>query len=552
MPTVQYNLVTFRPEGADYRVFLSIDEWHVAGGLDAVINSATVPVSERSKLPANPALLPGMIEFWWTAPPVNDDGAPGDGDSPDVTLNGIFLVDVSIAFVGKEPGETLRTAKIFHLAFADHRIGFAEPAGGRVNNGELNPDQLPDGYELYENSELVTICLTAMGAPSTPPSTLDGVAPARQLEWYGTHAPSELARLLEHTGHVYCVHSSGLGFIALPGFGNVPAIPAARLSSDVTASTIDRRPTTAIFSTAPTAVVRSFNESGANVPAWSFVAQDHADGMKWKPLLSIAAIGGSVSAINVNVHNGFQGVEEAWREHYRRQVYKCIRLDGTKFPPRSSPILRSLYSLDGAVAEPHLRATIATQAMEGAWVNRPAIARVRSIVQTEGIMIFDEYLGTVSGDETPDLLPFFIPLNEAELKPRFSVEAWDVTREEKLYGCYGFNSGGGSVSSMSEAAARQQLTGFRPGTAIYQQPDLREIWLNDVDSNRTALNTLANSFALQLAQGAALPRRRIEVTGFFAAELSGRVCEIVYSQQATKTTIILDGWQSPEGGGGSQ
>lgn len=552
MPTVRSNLVTFRPEGAGYRVFLSIDEWHVVGGVQAFMNSATVPASERSKLPQNPSLLPGMIEFWWTAPPANEDGAPHGDDAPDVTLNGIFLVDVTIAFVGRSPGETLRTAKVFQLAFADHRIGFAEPAGGRVNSGELNPDQMPDGYELYDNSELVTMCLAAMGAPSTPPSTLNDVAPARQLEWYGTHAPSELEGLLEHTGHVYCVHSTGLGFIALPGFGGVPTIPPERLSSDVTASTIDRRPTAAIFSTAPTAVVRSFNESGLSVPAWSFVAQDHADGMKWKPLLSIAAIGGSVSAINTNVHNGFQGVEEAWREHYRRQVYKCIRLDTTKFPPRSSPILRSLYNTDGTIEEPHLRATMATQAMEGAWVNRPAIARVRSILQTEGVLIFDEYLGIVSGNETPDLLPFFIPLEAAQLKPRFSVEAWDVTREEKLYGCYGFNSSGGTVSSMSEGVARQHLTGFRPSTAIYQQPDLREIWLNDVVSNRTALDALANSFALQLAQGAALPRRRIEVTGFFAAELDGRVCEIIYSQQATKTTIILDGWQSPEGGGGSQ
>lgn len=539
---VRHNLVTFRPDGGGYRVALTLDgDWSVIGGLRPAFNSARVKKSERDKLPANVTRMRGTVEFWFNAPPTNADLTPNDEeDEPDVVLQGIFLVDVSVGELGKAPGETLIAPQSFRLCFADHRIGFLDPVGGRLSQGLINPEPAPPGYAIQSNSALIAKCLTAMGAPSASPSSVDDVEPARQVEWFGAHAPSELARILEHCGHVYAVHSSGLGFIALPGFGNPPVIPPSRLSYSIASSNVDRRPAKAIFYSAPTAVVRTFEGSGPNAPEWQYVAQDHVDG-RWKPIASIAALGGTSAQVNFNYRRGFTNVPEEWRKHYLGQVYKCVRLDTTKFPPASAPILRKLHRLGGSVEEPHLRATIARQFGDGSWVNVSGVIKASTIIASEGVLVFDEYLGTVSDGEKPDQSAYFLPLTEPAIKVNFSVEDWDQTNGQKRYATFGFNFGG-TVAPMSESTAAAHLVGFRPDTAIYGAPELRLIRVNDVTDNKDDLQAIATGYAQRLLVSSALPPTSIEVTGYFPIELDGRVSEIRYSQSGCRTMITLDGW----------
>ena len=538
---VRHNIVRFR-YGAAFSAAVALTlqgDWTISAGLQPNINAAVIDADDYAALgmALYPAGRTGSIEFWFSQ-------APTEGEQPDVTLGGITLVEDEIRLIGRRPGELTNRTQVVAVRFADHRDGFAEPRGGRLNQGVLNPTPRPTGYTLRPNSQLIGLCLAAMGVPTAVPSSVDAVEPMRDIAWLGDHAPSELSRLLEHTGHVYCVASSGQGFVSQPGAGAIPSIPASRLSYNIQRGNVDRRPLDCVITSAPTAVTRTFTGAGALVPAWEYVVQDHADNMRWKPIAQVAALSAGAPSIIAAFRSELKNVPDAWREHYKSQLYRAVRVDTTRFDARSCPILSRVYMPDGTSTDLNLTATIATQET-GGWVNRSRAVKARQIVPEAGVVIFEDYLGTVDvgGTGAAALLnKYFTELAPAAIKPTFSIEAWDEVSEEKLFAVFGYATGGGVVTPLIEADARTRLKGYWPTTGIYQIPDFRFVWLNDLTNNANTLQPLAQAFANRLLLSTALPPREMEITGFYPIELGGRVTQVSYSQESCRTRVLLDAW----------
>lgn len=549
----RHNHVTFLPDGGSGRLRLTLDgEWTIRGGLAPELNTAVVPYGELAKLPTPVGLTRGVVEFWWSA----DIGA---GD-PDVRLDGWWLVDVSPETVGRGPGDVADSVQAYRLAFADHRHAFVPPRGARLFDGELNPDPPIQGQAALPNSELIRRALEAMnyvGAPPIPPgvipASVDAVPPMRGVVWDGEHAPTALDRLLGHVVHVYVPQADGTGRIVRPNTGLLPVIPPDRLASAVVASSIDRRPTKVVVTSAPTAVVRTFEQGfyGAAGELWQFVVQDHADEMRWKPLGAV--LGGTQA--QANFRQGLPNVPAEWRDHYMRQAYRCIRLDPARFPPRECSILReALRSSDGTPGgPPRLKLQVALQDLSaGTWVNREATLSPRSIVDGEGVMVFDEYLGTVDPvpptQERPDLVPWFVAAPAASLQPTFSVEDWSQARGQKRYAAWGYTRQAGSLVPMDGGQidgpnAAAHLRGYRPDTCIYSAPELRVVVYGDTDGgNAAAMAEAAGQYAAELLADAGVARQDAVVKGFLAVDLSGRVSRISYSQRDASTSIEVDGW----------
>jgi hypothetical protein len=406
--------------------------------------------------------------------------------------------------------------------------------------GVGNLDPLPPGQTLVNCQTLAAACLSAMGAGGSAPATMNAVSPPRQIEWLGAHAPSELARLLEHTGHVYCPHSSGLGVIQRLLTGGVPTIPADRVVSDITVPGVSRLPQIAIFISSPNAVIRTYNDQAATAPGWEFVAQNPANGYAWEAL--------DVAAAETNVRNGFKDVAEKDRQLAHDQVFRCIRLKSDRFDRLQSPLLREVYLPDGTVDQPHLITTVAVQdPQSGAWLNRQTRLNAQTVDGTNNILVFDRRIGKVKdADERADFDPFFLKIDAATLKPAYSVEDWQDGK--KVYAVYGFEISGGAAGAMSESAARSYLTGYRPDTGIFSAPELQCVWLNDDTSNESDLATAAQGMAQALLVEGLSPRT-IHLKGYYPCEINGRVSEVSYSPESPATTITIDGWSCPSGGG---
>ncbi|HEY0007530.1 MAG TPA: hypothetical protein VGB55_02300, partial [Tepidisphaeraceae bacterium] len=279
MPTPLFNLVTYLPAGMSERLMLTLDgDWTIGGGSDADRNSAKIPYTERSKLPVSLVNVVGKIEFWGTSHP-NAENAVAD-----VVRDGIWLVDVALDAAGITPAGSTAQVAAYRLGFADHRQGFREPRGGRLLDGSGNPDPLGDAT-LVGNEALINACLSAMGVTAAVPNSVNDVEPPRNITWFGAHAPSELGRLLQRCGCVYCCHSTGLGYISKIGVGQLPNIPAGRKATDITVPGISRMPSKVVFFSAPNAVVRTFKELAANnvAPKWEFVVRDFTQSGKWVP-----------------------------------------------------------------------------------------------------------------------------------------------------------------------------------------------------------------------------------------------------------------------------
>lgn len=566
----RFNLVSFKPDSQPDRLQLTLDgEWTIAGGLQPSLNTATVPASEISKLPDPPNDVRGSIEFWYSV-------APGGGD-PDVRLEGWYLVDIAPEQIGRRPGENADSVQVYRLCFADHRHGFVEPRGPRLRHGEINAHPLPPGAELTDNSILILLCLTAMNYPGAPapnpaivPGSVDEVAPMTPVRWDGQHAPAELAKLLKHCGHVYVPRNDGTGQIVRPNFGNLPTIPADRLSSVIAASSVDRRPRKVIFTSAPTAKTLTYGEGTAAPPSWRFVAQDHSDNFAWKPIDEIPALGSSEPAVRDHFRRGLDGVSDEWRDHYARQLYRAIQLDPGRFPPRQSAILRKvLYPPSqnlGRVDDPSVKVTVALRGRDGAWVNRAAVVKCKAIVAEEGVLVFEERLGAVvlqladttaaANSQRGDLEPFFLPAPDSNLKVTFSVEDWDTQKAQRVHAVFGFERIGLNVVAMDDAAAVGHLSGYRPDTAVYSCPELRLIESRaaagaPVD-NLESLRAIAAGYAHKLLVETADAIAQVAVAkGFYPVDLDGRVSEVRYNQERVDTTIVVNGWNVPVGPAGA-
>lgn len=550
---IRGNLVSFTPTTPAGGVAVYLDVrggWSATPGLRPDVNTATVLPSEYAKLPQPISNVRGTIHFEWSSGGV-DQG---------VTLHNVELLAAVPVTEGRRPGQATAEIVEWELHFADARHAYAEPRGGRLFLGTVNPEPARPADTLAPNSELLDACTLAMGGfASAVPANVDAVAPARDLQWDGAHAPTELSKLLQHVGAVFCPHSSGLGTVQIPNAGLDPTFPAGTVVSDLPAGGGDRRPSTLALISAPTAVTLTFtHEAGADAPGWTFVAQD-ANGF-WLPLSEHPDLSADPAA---DVRNGFKDVPEARRDLLAKQAFRVIRMDPDAVPARHAPILGEVYFADGSQGEPHLRHTLARQIGTGGeprWRNvADSVVYPAAINQEHNLLVFAERLGRVEADDVEDLDANFEAITAADLRPTYTVESYNTQdNRRELYGAaYGVNALGGVTASA--ASVESLTTGWRPDVAIHCCPELRLIRVNGTDANLADCNSRAAQLAAALAPAIGTPRT-VVLKGLHPVELSGRISGVRWSPRDGRTLVEIDGYATPTpmvrqgafgGGGGS-
>lgn len=541
--TPSYNLVTFEVDGGE-RIYLTGSQISRRGGLEPDVWQFTVPHSEWAKLADMSTFhnaevdIEGVLKLWYSH-------HPDDGEEADVSLN-VAIVAVDAAIIGMEPGDTAEKVMAYQLTISDHRRGFIEPRGGRLMYGPMNPTPLPDGATLNTNGDLIEYCATAMGVTVSIAGTVDDAEPIRDLDWSCAHAPSALQEILEHCGHVYAPLIAGDAQIMKPGDGGF-TYPGDRLVRDITHKSIDRRPLTAIFTSAPHAKIYTFNEDADSPPAWKFVVQDPTDD-KWKALADVAAITDAGGAAAVWAAN-FQTVAEEHRQRIQQQLYCCIQLDPETYPVRSVNLMPQAIDLalvsnppriNGAAAEVAVEMPDGTFAPKGDTI--PIIAS--QVLPEVNVLVFPHPIVQLAYDTATQLTgDNSSPVSEGSLKPTFSVEAW--LEGKKDFPVYGFRNLGFGITTLSESAAKACLTGFKPDTAIYESPDLIQVILNPgtgETTNRSTMLATAQTYARNALRLDDLPLRELTFTGFLQVELTGAVSQVDYDIDNVRTVVTVNGW----------
>jgi hypothetical protein len=554
LPLTGSGVVTFRPSwsGTRPRVMLTLDAWTRTAGLAPDLNSAVIPYIEFEKLQGRLLGLRGDVEFWFRAHP-DDSGDP----VPDVILNQIYLISATPEARGRVPGESTDRIISYRATFADHRIAWQPPRGGLLFDGRLNPEPLPDGETLFTNQQLANKCLAALGASQNAPASMNGTEPLRDLDWSAEHAPTALQELLEATGHVYCPSLSGPGSIQQPwitGDDPVNIIPAAHADTDQEMPSADARPVEVVLTSAPAAEIETWtDEASTNRPSWKYVAQDPDDFDKWKPLAQIAAVtaNGTVAQAWIKQCSATPIVK---RDRLLRQMYRCIQLDPVRYPPGKVALLSDAVDVDGAIGPVSItRSHLCVKHAAGSFVALPTVKLdAEQVLSGPNVIVFPHPLctGGATWQSVPALDGSTVSqapvIPENDLKPTFSVEAYDAAAGRKKFSAFGYTIATGAVSDLSESGARDRLDGFYPFCAIHAEPSLQIIRVNDTDgTNRTTLETRASSYAEACLGQEAAPARVVTARAFVAIELSGRVSSVQYNLAACMTEMTVDDWQAP-------
>jgi hypothetical protein len=557
---IKYNLITFRLN-TDSSVFVYLTGGTVTrrGGLQPDVWTFIVPYSELAKLSLADVSVEvsGVVELWYSL-------APATAAVADVVLGNVAIVDIQPNQIDREPGDTTDKVISYQVAIADHRRAFVEPRGGRLFDGLLNRYPLPGGDTLLTNQQLMQKCATAMGVTLTVGTGVNDAQAMRDVDWRAAHAPTALQELLEHTGHVYAPLISGHAQVMLPGAGTAPTVPGGRLIRTVTSKSVDRRPTTVIFLSAPAAKILTYNKNASPAPTWKYVIQDPADD-QWKPLADVTALTGGAATV---WSKQFENLSEAHKGRIREQLYCCIQLDPVKFPPGKVVLLPKWFdtSLVERVPSINETTTLLVQDATGSFGQKNNVVSLlaRQVVSEANVLIFPHPLMKLATANTSiaiqQLNGTHVPFPEAEIKPNFSVEAWDEENDRREYAVFGFNVASFSVSSMTESAAKDQLTGYRPNVCVYNQPDLQQVTINPGGSettNRTELQDRAETYARQVVRLGTPAMQVMTIKGFLAVELTGTVSEVSYDRESVTTTLTLNGWNvtarignDSQGGGG--
>jgi hypothetical protein len=376
---MSFNIVTFRPDASDARLAIKLQgAFALKGGLEANVNRAVCSYLEFAKLGGNPAQQ-GTIEFWQNSNP-HEDGAEAD-----VTISDVSIIDVDIDEVGitsdQEPGSPPQIVT-YILYFADFRQRFASPRGGRLEVGLVNPDPAqaaggldldttdggdddgsgasssgdgdPDGTQdpSRPNSDLIGLCLAAMGLGDTDvPASVDQVDPPHGLQWFGNHAPTELAKLLLHCGHVFVPNTDGTASICPMGQGSAPSLAANTQIIDTELPGIDRRGDTVVFTSYPNANIITqdtygpVTSSGNTTPSgdgWELVAQD--SDLTWKSIYGLTCCSNPVTFITQGAAAAGVAADDAPR--LTNQLYFYMRYRSSISDPDASPVLHRVMEQD--------------------------------------------------------------------------------------------------------------------------------------------------------------------------------------------------------------
>jgi hypothetical protein len=546
-----YNLVTYTPANGP-RVFLTLEgEFVMRVGVEPTINRATIPFDQYALI--EPHLYKaGRVEFWFTRDPRQTARTPDH-----------FFDGISVAYVEPVLRGSLRDAPgsrviDYTIYLVDSRADFAHPFGGRLIDGMVNVDATEDGAPTtsatMSNSAMITACAKRIGLKANVPNDVDSVPPLANRRWYGAHAPTELAALLEHTGCVLVPNPTLLD-IQRAGSGSVPSVPGARTESDVANTFKSRRGTTLIISSTPSATVDLVKLVGPTSGTFRFVLQD-SKGV-WRAIDSqeITTDYWTGSTAQEQARKDFSGVGETYRDRVRAQAFRCIQLDPATYDPLVQRILRRrVEAHDGTGAtlilkEIQVSAKRLIRNAQGLYVNSKERVRCQArYIAAGNILVVSEVIGTIEGNGTVvDPLPKFVAPAADDVELQLSIEAAvkspeDQSRLVPEYAHFGYTIGpNGNVVALGKDEAAAEALNPGPDTVFLDRPELRRVRdsINNKD-NYNDLAAIAGSIAQRYFAGVTTQSRTIVATGFFPIALSGRTVEVRYNQSQLRTTIVID------------
>ncbi len=551
MPETRYNIVTFKPDREDgQRVPVALEgRFRFRIGVRPDFNFIRVGADSFAAL-ADDLERGGTLELWFTSNPFAESA--GAVLKPDVAIESLRIVGVEAAEQGSldDPPESAGATGIteYRLRLADFRQALIAPRGGRLTSGLVNPTPAEPSSPAIDFdvqapehalAELIQQCLDAMDLSDVAlPNGLEDLDAPRDLRWFGSHAPSELMKLLERGGCIFVPHFDGTASVERLGAAPAPEIAPDQVLPEQTLPPADRRGSAVVFASYPNRNLVSRVIDGPSSSGWFFVAQD-SDGT-WKAIDSCSIFSGGAAS---HVRDHFARVPLAFRERARSQAFRFIKLSDSVVPPGVAPVLARDVAANGAAREIMVRARIATQdPLSGRWTNSGEFISIPVRFKSAGnVLHLGEMLGRVT-NSTDDREADFAEVAAGDFNVRFTTEDAKETDGQwsPAYFHAGFRRQAGQIAALNDQEIVDALEGRMPDALVISRPELRLIIVDGVDQNREALESAARAQAEQHLRDADKSLRIITARGFVPIALSGSVHEVQYDQRAVKTTARLN------------
>jgi hypothetical protein len=545
--------------------------------------------------------LTGTVKFYYSYD--EPDPVAPQIDQYDVALQEQKIIDVKPERYGQavdlskpatNPASIPLTILSYIVTFADIRQQFVHPFGGRVVVGEINKTpfkvaKLPlgtvttggggtvtggattdaNGNGLLNPQQLARILLIKMGLDENlAVNSLSDMAKIFDLEWRGNHAPTELEKVLQATGHTLCVDMTGKIKIVQISQGKVPVIPAPRLVAQLPFVPFERRGASVAFTSAPNAVLETkwyydlvSDDTGAD-GAWEFVIQDKDK--NWVRLSESGYVKDAFDAIQWLRGNRTTTKDEAGNDvkdangnlvystaylpsGVYNQLFRCIRLFPDTYSP--APILREVWLDTDKRSAIDVQAKIAVQ-RNGIWSNSKVFVPVTvlSIADNGHVLCLNDRLLQV--DTPTDRRDNGChQIDNSDLKVHLTRELYEqvetrgvakpgqtgVQRYVPKYFEAACIQELGQISAPDDAGASNLIDAGK--TPIYRRPNMRLLKVDGKDINRASLIDQCSVEAEGLLTGSGDPAYDIIVKGFYPGDLDGVVGNITYDQEGLRTTF---------------
>jgi hypothetical protein len=562
--------------------------YKLTAGIRPDINRAVCSYAEYAKL-ADPG-APGSLQFYFT-----------NLTTPDVTMQNVRIVDVeplhfglTPADIGKPPagaGQVPGRFTEYRLYFSDQRDGFKLPRGGRLRIGLLNPsekDNRPLGTlqpTFMTMTQLVQACLTAMGLTTVAvPADLDNTAAPNDLKWLGSHAPTELQKLLQRANYCLALSTAGTFKLWSIGQGPGPEIPPARRLPQVTLKGMDRRGKTVVFTSYPNQIISTYQlpATGGATPTdpqgnpvdpsvFRYVYTQYNASGGAGPWTAIDSCGWYNGSAGTAVQNHFNGTNAANDENAATMAFRYIQLDPTRFDPDMSPILRKTFDVPVAIPSsngslpqlivPQFQANIVlNDPTDGTWflTNEHPVVPVTHKLDQNVLLMGCHRLGKMdteyNGVHDPD--PYFQKLNFSSGSDvtfvNFSVPKClfnaSTGHMDPQYFHAGFQRTGPTVSTIVQLDPESTLDAMSDrDTIIVPLPELQLVEVNGAALNTADLNGRAMKYASRYLIDATSPPVVLGSTGFFSFDPNGFISQVEWDQNEAVTHITSLGWFRPTG-----
>jgi hypothetical protein len=336
-------------------------------------------------------------------------------------IGGVRLVDIEPLEVRVPVGATAPRMTEYRLSFADGRERFVAPRGGRVRLGLVNPGpkaaeglgaapaRQEEGDRGRDDAEpeMIRECLRAMGLPLTSaPRRLEAIDPPRDVKWFGNHAPTELAKLLEFCGCVFVANTKG----------NFTIEGGRRLGADDAGGRVatdgDRPPTAG----GPDDRLHQLPDPRHGLASWSARARPRTtrgrlrirDPRHQRHLAEhLPDPGPPAPRAGVPRPARLRRPEGRDRERVKKELYRFVRIPQSVCPPDVAPVLMKMFQKDGTAASIEVSAFVAVKdPASGLWRKSNDYVKLSaSYLYKEDVCVlqFADRAGTVSGDtDNPD------------------------------------------------------------------------------------------------------------------------------------------------------